>query len=274
MPGSLRAAVLMCHAPIVIPGLGRRDGARCAATTAAMARAAGSLTASGAARVVVLSPHAPRHPRAYGHYPGTELGGDFGRFGAPELGAGFQADPQAIAAVAAATAAAGLELRPIGGTGPGGGNLDHGALVPLWFLAAAGWRGAVSVFGVPWDPPVDGHRRFGAALRTALDGQGEPWALLASGDCSHRLFPGAPGGYDPRAAEFDARLATGVREGRDAELPAELADLREAAGEDVLDSLEIAAAVLGADRRDRECLSYEGPFGVGYLVAVLHAAAA
>ena len=255
----LRAAGLMCHAPIVIPALGRMDTERCRQTTAAMAEAARRLVASGAGRVAVVSPHAPRQARAYGCYAGTELAGDFGRFGEPGLAASFPADPEAAVAIAAT----GLDLATIRG------GLDHGALVPLWFLREAGFAGQVSVFGFPWEPAPGGHARFGAALRTALDGLGAPWALLASGDCSHRLLPGAPSGYDARAQDFDARLVAGVRSGRDAALVPELASLREHAAEDVLDSLEIAAAATGANPEGREFLSYEGPFGVGYLVAVL-----
>lgn len=263
---SLRMAVLMCHAPIVIPALGRRDAQRCAITTASMAMAAQRLVQSGAGRLAVLSPHAPRGPHAYGYYAGAALAGDFGRFGEPQLAASFPADAEAPPAVAAASARAGLDLAPLRG------RLDHGALVPLWFLREAGWRGAVSVFGFPWEPVPDGHRRFGAALREAFEDLGGPWALLASGDCSHRLAPGAPSGYDPRAKDFDAQLAAGIREGREERLPEELADLRECAAEDMLESLEVATSAIGANRPGREFLSYEGPFGVGYLVAVLQAA--
>lgn len=262
----LRAAVLMCHAPIVIPALGRQDTRRCHSTTEAMAQAARRLAASGAERVAVLSPHAPRNSGAYGYFPGPGLYGDFGRFGEPELAATFTADPDGSAAVARRAAREGLSLVPLRGP------LDHGALVPLWFLRDAGYAGKVSVFGFPWDPGPADHRRFGIALRAALDGLGSPWALLASGDCSHRLIPGAPSGYDPRAKDFDAKLAEGVRKGREASLSVELAALRELAGEDVVDSLEIASAVIGADRNGREVLSYEGPFGVGYLIAVLQEA--
>jgi aromatic ring-opening dioxygenase LigB subunit len=257
---NLRAAVLMCHAPIVIPALGRRDTLRCWRTTEAMAKAAAKLVASGAERVAVLSPHAPRHPRAFGYYGGAKLRGDFGHFGEPELAAGFEADEELPAAVAERE---GLSLMPLKG------SLDHGALVPLWFLDEAGWRGKVAVFGFPMNPRPGDQREFGAALQDALDSLGSPWALLASGDCSHRLLPGAPSGYDPRAKDFDQGLATLIREGPGLAPSRELAALREVAGEDVLDSLEIASAALGEDRAGHELLSYEGPFGVGYLVAVL-----
>ena len=253
----------MCHAPIVIPALGRADTAQCLATTAAMAEAASRLAASGAERVVVLSPHAPRPARAYGHYDGKALYGDFGRFGEPQLAARFEGDPMTIAAVRAEAAGEGLALEGLAG------GLDHGALVPLWFLREAGWLGKVSVFGFPWEPAPGDHRAFGGAIRRALDRLGAPWALLASGDCSHRLRPGSPSGYDPRAHAFDRDLAEGVREGREADLPRELSPLRSLAAEDVIDSLEIAMGAIGEPREGRAFLSYEGPFGVGYLVAVL-----
>lgn len=263
MAAGLRTAVLMCHAPIVIPALGRRDSERCRSTTAAMAEAARRVVAGGAGRVVVLSPHAPRRPRAYGCYAGPGLAGDFARFGEPGLAAGFAADPEA----AAAAAGQGLDLAPIQG------GLDHGALVPLWFLREAGFAGRVSVFGFPWEAPPGGHAPFGAGLRAALDGLGVPWALVASGDCSHRLLPGAPAGYDPRAGDFDGRLVAAVRAGREAAVAEQVGPLRGAAAEDVVDSLEAAAGAAagagGGPAEGREVLSYEGPFGVGYLVAVL-----
>lgn len=42
------------------------------------------------------------------------------------------------------------------------------------------------------------------------------------------------------------------------------------AGEDALDSVLLAAGAWGFDATSHEVLSYEGPFGVGYGVAILH----
>jgi hypothetical protein len=41
----------------------------------------------------------------------------------------------------------------------------------------------------------------------------------------------------------------------------------------VVEVLEVARGTLGGRARGARTLSYEGPFGVGYLVAVLHEAA-
>ena len=46
--------------------------------------------------------------------------------------------------------------------------------------------------------------------------------------------------------------------------------LRDIAAEDAADSSTIVAAALGFRSHGAEVLSYEHPFGVGYLVAVFH----
>ena len=47
-------------------------------------------------------------------------------------------------------------------------------------------------------------------------------------------------------------------------------ELRSLAAEDVIDSLEIAFAATSFCNTGRKVLSYECPFGVGYLNAILH----
>lgn len=50
--------------------------------------------------------------------------------------------------------------------------------------------------------------------------------------------------------------------------------LRSSVGEDIVDSLQIAAAAVDFSAHNHKVFSYEGPFGVGYLVAGLYADAA
>jgi AmmeMemoRadiSam system protein A len=111
---------------------------------------------------------------------------------------------------------------------------------------------------------------MGQSIARAAEQAGERWVILASGDMSHRLNPNAPSGYHPLAKEFDrtfkARIDAGDLRGACAIDPG----LREIAAEDVIESTAVAAGAVGYRSHGHRTYSYEGPFGVGYLEAVLH----
>ncbi len=92
--------------------------------------------------------------------------------------------------------------------------------------------------------------------------------FVASGDLSHRLTRTAPAGYDPRGKDFDETVVELMRIGDFAALTALDRDLVHGAGECGLRSLVALGGFLGDEATsDPEVYSYEGPFGVGYLVA-------
>jgi AmmeMemoRadiSam system protein A len=96
---------------------------------------------------------------------------------------------------------------------------------------------------------------------------GKRVALIASGDLSHRLLPSAPAGYDPMGKVFDEKLVAALAR-LDAEEILKLdQELIERAGECGLRSIVILLGALDGLLVEAEVLSYEGPFGVGYLVA-------
>jgi aromatic ring-opening dioxygenase LigB subunit len=219
---------------------------------------------SGIETVVVVSPHTPRHPQAYGHVVGETLKGDFHTFGIRGFEASFKADAAAAATIARHAERAGLLAVPTHIQ-----TLDHGAMVPLWFLKQTGFQGRVAVLGFPWNGELGHCQRFGEAITTAMDSLERSWGLLASGDMSHALKQGAPAGFHPKAHLFDEQVVACVKAGRIADVQSIEADLRHLAAEDVVESLEIAEGALGPDRSGQRFLSYEAPFGVGYLVAIL-----
>ncbi|MCB9670867.1 MAG: hypothetical protein H6736_04720 [Alphaproteobacteria bacterium] len=247
----MRAIALMCHAPIVIPAIGRARAADCATTTAAMRRVARAVVDTGPEVLVVLSPHTPRDRHRWGLVDGEQLEGTFARFGCPEVGLAL---PNAAPAVR--DALGDLPLAPVAAQ-----PLDHGALVPLWFLVEAGWSGPTAVLGVPWNNRDAG--AIGERLRSRV-----PWGLVASGDMSHRLQPGAPAGFDPRAHTFDEGFVRSLREGDLLGAVSVARELRERAAEDVVDTTEVLLGALGPTVPNDPVLAYEGPFGVGYCEAL------
>ena len=255
----------MPHAPVLIPSVGLDRAGRIESTVAAMREAAGSGAATNADAVVVISPHAPREPEAFGIWTGERLRGTLEAFGAPAEGVDFQNDVTFAAQIAHHAAKRGMRTRPVADLA-----LDHGSVVPLWFFAETGWRGPVVAAGLS----LADHFKvveFGEAIAEAGACAGRRVALIASGDMSHRL--GVRRAFDPRGAEFDHWLINTLRRGSYRELLDFSPDLEEAAEEDALDTLLVALGATGFSADGNEFLSYEAPFGVGYGVAILHSEA-
>jgi aromatic ring-opening dioxygenase LigB subunit len=264
MSGSVCCSVLMCHAAVVLPEVGGEIVRECSTTTWAMIQLSELLVEHAPDVVIILSPYAPRHPGSFGIARDAVVAGDFSEFGAPQLTVELPAARAAGAAIAAQAKRFGVrcQLRRLG-------LADHGTLVPLHFLARAGWRGPTLRMALPYYPDVRTCEAMGRAVAAAAAESGQRWAFVASGDMSHRLQPGAPASFHPRAREFDDAVVQAVREGHYRRAVSVDPGLRQLAAEDVIDTLAVAVAATGFCAQGRAVLSYESPFGVGYLVAML-----
>jgi AmmeMemoRadiSam system protein B len=194
----------------------------------------------------------------------AELAGDFREFHAPGIRLTFLNDLEMLDAIELASSTEGVELRKLDRDYP----LDHGALVPLYYLHEAGWRGRVVVIGFTYQSNNE-HLAFGRAIAKAAGAINRRVALVASGDLSHRLIVGGPYEYEPTAHLFDEQVVDAISRGDSNGVLDIDPNLRERAGECGYRSIVIALGCVGENLRDHEVLSYEGPFGVGYMVAVL-----
>jgi aromatic ring-opening dioxygenase LigB subunit len=214
--------------------------------------------------VVVLSPHTPRYRNAFGVAEGYKIEGTFEQFGRPDLCATFTSDTHIQKTLESIAAESGVSLKPIPSH-----QIDHGALVPLHFLKECEFQGNVIIIGFPAANSESDRKLLGEVIRKTAIASGKSWALVASGDMSHRLTPGAPAGFHPQAERFDRLVVKCVESGNYENATSIDSALRELAAEDVVESLDVAAAVLQGNSHGRKLLSYESPFGVGYLVAIL-----
>ncbi|NLC07076.1 MAG: AmmeMemoRadiSam system protein A, partial [Syntrophomonadaceae bacterium] len=93
--------------------------------------------------------------------------------------------------------------------------------------------------------------------------------LIASGDLSHRLTPTAPAGYRPEGEVFDRQICELTAKADVLGLLNLPPGLAEQAGECGLRSLIMAWGAADGRQVNPEVYSYEGPFGVGYMIANL-----
>ena len=217
--------------------------------------------------IVLMSPHAPAAADAFIVDVSESLTGSLEQFGARRVYS-WPGDPELARAIVEGIDAADLpaisrdvddRLRP--------GWLDHASIVPLSFIEPTE-SVRVVILSLSYRPYAE-HRRVGEIVAQAAENLGRRVAFLASGDMSHRLKPGAAAGYSPRAVELDAAIEERVASGRFSALMELDPDLVEAGGECGLRSLITLGGFAGEDPIPAKVLAYEGPWGVGYLTALV-----
>ena len=264
--GKVIIAALMPHAPVLVPGVGGERGNGARASIQAMTNAARRVVEAAPETVILISPHSPRRQGMFAFWADERTAGSLARFGAPEAAIDLPTDETFARTIAEEARSRGVHVWRLRDD-----DLDHGATVPLWHLANAGWRGPTVLIGLNY-PGEPGLIELGEAIAAAAHRAGRFVAVVASGDMSHRLQRGAPAGFHPRAKEFDRKFIECLRAGDYRQLTRLDHELQELAAEDVVDSTIIAASAVNWSADGHEVLSYEGPFGVGYGIAILHQA--
>jgi aromatic ring-opening dioxygenase LigB subunit len=244
------------HPPLLIPEVGGSARNKIASTVVAMEKLAASV--GDPDTIVVISPHADDFGSAHAVKTAPRLRGDFGRFRCPEASFSYDNDVQ-FAELLLALAGDNRKLRLV----PDDGDvLDWGVLVPLSFMRPNRVV-SLSVVG-----PYAEHRTLGQLVRRCAEELKRDTLFLASGDLSHALIHGAPAPYDPRGKLFDDEVVSLLGVGDFPALTRIEPVLLDGAAECGLRSFVALGGFLGDDAMvDPEILSYEGPYGVGYLVA-------
>jgi AmmeMemoRadiSam system protein A len=268
MAGGQSGIVYACispHPPVIVPEVGRGREAETARTIEALRQVAGELGEQQAETVLIVSPHGPLQPDAMGISTAPRAIGGFLQWGAPGVSFTFDNDPEAVALLKEEASAAGLPLTALEDWGP---NLDWGCTVPLYYLRP-GMRGARLVaMAISFLSP-QAHYVLGKAVGHALTRLNRTAAIVCSADLSHALLPGAPNGYDPAGHQFDERYRRAV-EDWDVDWMLHVdTSFRHHAAEDAVPQTSLLMGALSDLEVHPRVLSYEGPFGVGYLVAAI-----
>ena len=142
---------------------------------------------------------------------------------------------------------------------------DWGFNVPLYFLAKD-FRSEIKTFLIEIESP-EFYFKQGKKIYSELE-KNKNYAILASGDLSHCLKKDGPYGFNPDGPKFDKALIEFLKK-KDVKNFLKLDEMFPEAGECGLRSFSFLLGILEEAKIDwqPEILSYEGPFGVGYLVA-------
>lgn len=258
------------HPPIIVPEVGGPSLREAQSTVQAMTELAGRVASLDPDTIVLLSPHSPLARSHMGVSLGAAYQGSLAYFRAPQVRLRLEADQALATALMEAASRHGIPATATASPGEVV-DLDHGAMVPLVYLTRDLKKPARLVLLSFSYLSLEEHVRFGEVVGGVLLDWPQRVVYVASSDLSHRLIPGAPAGYDPRAAAFDRQVADAFAAGDWEALLTIDPGLVAAAGECGYRSLAVLAGVVQAAHNaglgsKNRLLSYEGPWGVGYLV--------
>jgi AmmeMemoRadiSam system protein A len=265
--------VLSPHPPIIIPEVGGVRANEAISTVQAMQALARELVADSPDTVVFLTPHGNVFSDCVTCLIEPDLTGDLSNFGKPDVHTNH---PNDLALVKEITMRADLRnIRLIGIDRPTAkrhqlnADIDHGILVPLYYLEKAGLvNKPIVAMSVGFLDNMELYT-LGRIIQDSADSIGKKVAIVASGDMSHRLKDEGPYNFHPDGSRYDLTIKELLTR-NDVEgilnIPEEL---RENAGECGYRSIVIMLGTLDGFEFETKVFAYEGPFGVGYLTAGL-----
>lgn len=256
----LKIATILPHPPILVPEIGGDEVKKIKTTTAAIKKVAEDFKAVKIDTAIIVSPHSPLVPEAFTLLKAENYSGDFSQFGFLGKTFEFQGNKEIAGKIQEKVRENNLPLLALSL-----GLLDHGILVPLYFLSK---KNDFKLVPLAYSLlSREEHLKFGGILKEICEKSKENIALIASGDLSHCLIEGAPAPYNPAGKKFDEK----IKELLEAQKFEEIINLDENLVEEAAECgyrsiLILLGAIKDSDFKAK-VLSYEGPFGVGYLVA-------
>ena len=196
------AGFMVPHPPMIVPDIGRGSETQVADTSAAYERVAGEIAALAPETIVITSPHSIMYADYFHISPGKSASGSFAGFRAPGVRFSEEYDTELVREICRL---ADKEDFPAGTLGERDKELDHGTMVPLWFIRNRYRSGKIVRIGLSGLPLID-HYRFGMMIREAAENTGRRVVMVASGDLSHKLQDYGPYGYTPEGPEYDERI--------------------------------------------------------------------
>lgn len=285
--GKILNAYIFPHAPILISKIGKNRTSQAVNTVRACEKAALEIYKDMPDTIIISTPHAPGFSDYVVISDTKILNGNFDSFGEHEISLSFENNLKLAEKIS--------QMADFEGIGAGfltksqknlygiSDFLDHGSAVPLYFINEEfkkhDRKFSVVCISTPFLSLFELYE-FGKIIGKAVGFSENKAVYVASGDLSHRLTVFAPAGYSPEGEKYDKRLVSLIgKSDFDALLNTDPVSM-EKAGECGTRSFAIMYGAMSCNadigkntdsNLKSEIFSYEGPFGVGYMVAKISA---
>lgn len=257
------AAFLLPHPPLIIKEVGGGQENEIKKTRQAYEEVSLKIQELKPETIIIVSPHSIMYSDYFHISPGSVAHGDFSHFGAGKRSSIKVEYDQDFVELLTEKA---MDQNIMAGTqGEKDKALDHGTSVPLAIIQEHYRDFKVVRIGISGQSVVQ-HYRLGKTISETAEALGRSIVFIASGDMSHKLLAEGPYGYAPEGPVFDEKIQRIIETGDFGELMKIDSNFSDEAAECGYRSLVVLAGVLDGLEIESKTLSYEGPFGVGYLV--------
>ena len=198
--------------------------------------------------------------------PGKNANGDFSNFHAREVRFHENYDEELVSRICSLSDA---EDFPAGTLGERDRTLDHGTMIPLYFIRQFYSDFQLVRLGLSGLSLVD-HYAFGRIIQKAVEDLDRRAVFVASGDLSHKLQSYGPYGYAKEGPQYDARVMDVCSRAAFGELLDFDESFCEKAAECGHRSFVIMAGALDGRAVDARQLSHQDVTGVGYGICSFH----
>lgn len=253
-------AFMVPHPPLIVPEVGRGGEEQIKETTMAYERVAERIAELEPETIVITSPHTVMYSDYFHISPGNAAMGSFAQFGAGGVRFLEAYDMDLVKEICKQ---ADKQDFPAGTLGERDKDLDHGCMVPLWFIRKKYKGGKIVRIGLSSLPLTD-HYKLGQMIQKAVDKLGRKVVFVASGDLSHKLQSYGPYGYAPEGPVYDQKIMDVCSRAAFKELFYFDESFCEKAAECGHRSFVIMAGALDGYRVSAVKLSHQDVTGVGY----------
>lgn len=255
---SLNFAAISPHPPIIIPEIGSlEDLQKVSSTVLAMKKLSGIFKAAEIDTLIIISPHSLIYPDRFNICGMKKTFGTFAQFDQPDIIMEFNTDIDTALSIDTLSRENNINT-VLYDNGAEFFELDHGLMVPLYFLRAQ-QESAFDIVPIAYSNLDRAqHFAFGQVVKDACEKSTSRIGILASGDLSHQLI------QNPDGKKFDKQLIDDLKGNNVTDLLAYDETWLEEIGECGYRSILILLGALDGVENTPEILSYEGPFGVGY----------
>ena len=263
---AISAAFMVPHPPMIVPQVGRGSEAQVAETTRAYEQVAEEIAHLAPETIVITSPHTVMYSDYFHISPGSGAKGSFADFRAPGVKFEEEYDKELADEICLLADAADF---PAGTMGERDRRLDHGTMVPLYFIRQKYRAGKIVRIGLS-GLPLTAHYTLGKMIAEAAERLDRRVVFVASGDLSHKLKDYGPYGFAKEGPVYDERIMDVCSRGEFLKLFDFDENFCEKAAECGHRSFVIMAGALDGKALSINKLSHQDVTGVGYGICTFY----